>query len=64
MENRPKSMWARLMHSLDLYSAALAYEPEEELYRRVSRLEKEVQALRRGAEASTGAATLKENRRD
>lgn len=64
MENKPKSMWARLMDSLDLYGAALAYDREEELCRRVSRLEKQVQALWRGAEVSVGEASPKQSRRD
>lgn len=62
MENKPKSMWARLMKSLDQYGAALAYEPEDELFRRVARLEEQVQSLRRGADLST-ADTIPHKRR-
>ncbi len=62
MESKPKSTWARLMKSLDQYATALAYEPEDELFRRVARLEEQVQSLRRGSDLST-ADTVPHKRR-
>jgi hypothetical protein len=48
MEHLQNSVWIRFWQWLDRYAIALEYDPVEDLHARISLLEEEVRALRRG----------------